>query len=152
MPLRTLPLGVEPSADFAQEDGKTGRFEDGSEEIIGAWFEVHRHLGPGLLESAYEECLCHELLLRGLPFERQRPVPLRYKAVVLDCGYKLDLVVQGSIIVELKAVERVLPIHHAQLLTHLKVTGIQTGLLINFNVAVLKQGLRRFTVRRPRSA
>ncbi len=111
--------------------------------IIGAAIEVHRALGPGLLESAYEKCLCRELTLRQIPFERQRPLPVEYKGVRLDCGYRLDLLVADTVVVEIKAVERLLPIHEAQLLTYLKLGGWKVGLLINFNVPVLKQGIRR---------
>jgi GxxExxY protein len=111
--------------------------------IIGAAIEVHRTLGPGLLESAYEECLAHELSQRAIPFERQRPLPLEYKAVRLDCGYRLDLLVAGLVVVEIKSVEALQPIHDAQLLTYLRLGGWSTGLLINFNVVVLKDGIRR---------
>lgn len=111
--------------------------------IIGAAIEVHRALGPGLLESAYEECLCHELGLRRLVFQRQVPLPLIYKGVTLDCGYRLDLVVAQTVLLELKAVERILPIHEAQLLTYLRLSEKKIGLLINFNVPVLKQGIVR---------
>lgn len=114
-----------------------------SSEVIGAAIDVHRVLGPGLLESAYEECLCHELSVRGIAFERQKPLPVVYKAVHLDCGYRLDLVVADIVIVELKCVERIEPIHDAQLLTYLKLSNLKLGLLINFNVAVLKTGIRR---------
>jgi GxxExxY protein len=130
---------------MAQEDGKTGRFDDGSDQIIAACIEVHRHLGPGLLESAYEQCLAYELSLRGFQCERQRPVPVTYKRVRLDCGYRLDIVVEDKFIVEGKAIERLLPIHQAQVLTYLKLTGLPVALLVNFNVAVLKDGLRRLT-------
>ena len=111
--------------------------------VIGSAIEVHRALGPGLLESAYEECLCRELALQRIPFERQRPLPLTYKGLRLDCGYRLDLLVAGAVVVEIKAVERLLPIHEAQLLTYLRVGGWKVGLIINFNVPVLKQGIRR---------
>lgn len=131
--------------EMQQEDRKTGRFEDGSGEIIGACIEVHRHLGPGLLESAYEVCLAHELSLRRLRFERQRPVPVSYKGVLLDCGYRLDLVVAGTFLIELKSVERLTPVHEAQALTYLKLTGLPVALLVNFNVTTLKHGLRRLT-------
>jgi GxxExxY protein len=114
-----------------------------TEEIIGAAIEVHRALGPGLLESAYEECLCRELSLRQVPFERQRPLPVVYKGFRLDCGYRLDVLVADTVVVELKAVESLLPIHEAQLLTYLKLGGWKVGLIINFNVPVLKQGIRR---------
>lgn len=114
-----------------------------TEQVIGAAIEVHRALGPGLLESAYEECLCRELSLREIPFERQRPLPVEYKGTRLDCGYRLDLLVMGTVVVEIKAVEAIEPIHEAQLLTYLKLGGWKLGLLINFNVPVLKDGIRR---------
>jgi GxxExxY protein len=111
--------------------------------IIGAAIEVHRHLGPGLLESAYEECLCHELHLRGIGFRRQVDLPVEYKGLKLDCGYRLDLIVNEEVVVELKCVERVLPVHEAQLLTYMQLTGKGVGLLINFNVPVLTKGITR---------
>ncbi|HLK32790.1 MAG TPA: GxxExxY protein [Terriglobales bacterium] len=117
--------------------------EDLTQEIIGAAIEVHRELGPGLLESACEECLCHELHLRGLSFQRQVPLPVEYKGLKLDCGYRLDVVVEDAVILELKSVERVLPIHEAQLLTYLKLTGKRVGFVINFNVPVLRNGIVR---------
>lgn len=112
-------------------------------EIISAAIEVHKSLGPGLLESAYEECLCRELELREVSFERQKPLPLEYKGVRLDCGYRLDLLVGNRVVVEVKSVEVIAPIHEAQLLTYLRLTGVKVGLLINFNVVVLKSGLKR---------
>jgi GxxExxY protein len=114
-----------------------------SQQVIGLAIEVHRHLGPGLLESAYEECLCLEMKEAGLPFRRQVPLPIIYKSIKLDCGYRLDLVVKDRLILEIKAAEQLLPIHNAQLLTYMKLSGIRTGLLLNFNSAVLKDGLRR---------
>ena len=114
-----------------------------TEAIIGAAIEVHRALGPGLLESTYEECLCRELALRQIAFERQYPVSLEYKGIRLDCGYRLDLLVAKTVVVEIKAVENLLPVHEAQLLTYLRLGKWTTGLLINFNVPVLKQGIRR---------
>jgi GxxExxY protein len=111
--------------------------------IIGAAIEVHRQLGPGLLESAYEQCLCHELHLRGLPFKCQVDLPVSYKGVQLDCGYKIDLVVGDEVIVELKSVERILPVHEAQLLTYLKLAAKTVGLLINFNTPLLTRGIIR---------
>ncbi len=111
--------------------------------IIGCAIEVHRELGPGLLESAYEQCLCHELSLQGAAFERQVPLPVVYKDIKLDCGYLMDLVVEGEIVVELKTVEKILPIHEAQLLTYLKLYHRPVGLLVNFNVPVLKSGIKR---------
>ena len=117
-----------------------------TEKIIGAAIEVHRILGPGLLESAYEECLCHELHSREVGFSRQQPLPVVYKGVHLDCGYRLDLVVEGRVIVELKTVDKLLPIHEAQLLTYLRLAGIHTGLILNFNVPVLRDGIRRMVL------
>ncbi len=111
--------------------------------IIGAAIEVHRALGPGLMESAYEECLCHELRMQQVPFERQRPLPVEYKGALLDCAYRLDLIVADAVVVEVKAVDALLPIHEAQLLTYLKLGGWKVGLLINFNVPVLTDGIRR---------
>jgi len=112
-------------------------------KVIGAAIEVHKFLGPGLLESTYEKCLCRELELRKFFFERQKELPVEYKGVKLDCGYRLDILVENRLIVELKACESLQPIHEAQLLTYLKLTGIKVGLLINFNVPVLKEGIRR---------
>ena len=114
-----------------------------SGKIIGAAIEVHKHLGPGLLESAYEECLCRELDLRGIDFKRQVPLPLSYKGLKLDCGYRLDLLVEDKVIVELKTVEAIAPIHEAQILTYLKLRDIRLGLIINFNVPLLVEGIRR---------
>ncbi|MEO6053128.1 MAG: GxxExxY protein [Chthoniobacterales bacterium] len=118
-------------------------------EILGACIAIHKELGPGLLESAYEECLCYELSKRGIGFQRQIPVPVVYGEVTLDCGYRLDLVVDESIIVELKTVETLLPIHEAQLLTYLKLTKLTLGLLINFHVPILKQGVKRIVLNHP---
>ncbi|MBN1874639.1 MAG: GxxExxY protein [Anaerolineae bacterium] len=112
-------------------------------QIIGAAMEVHRVLGPGLLESAYEECLCKELELREFSFVRQHPLPVTYKGLHLDAGYRVDVLVDNRVVLELKAVETLHPIHEAQLLTYLKLGGWQVGLLINFNVEVLKDGIRR---------
>ncbi|MEN6625981.1 MAG: GxxExxY protein [Candidatus Sumerlaeia bacterium] len=117
-----------------------------SESIIGAAIEVHRALGPGLLESVYEECLCHELKLRGIPFERQIPLPVRYKGATMDCGYRLDVLVDGKIVVELKTVDQVLPIHKAQILTYMRLTSCSVGLILNFNVPVLKDGITRMAL------
>lgn len=126
-----------------RRDAETQSFNEITEQVIGACIEIHRQLGPGLLESAYEECLCFELSQRGIRFQRQKPLPVKYKSVNLDCGYRLDLVVEGEIILELKTVEHLLPIHEAQLLTYLKLSGLTLGLLINFNVPVLKNGIKR---------
>ena len=114
-----------------------------TETIIGAAIEVHRHLGPGMLELVYEECLCHELSLKGLAYQRQVKVPVTYKAIRLDGAYRLDVIVENLVIVELKCVEAVLPVHEAQLLTYLRLTGKRAGLLINFDVPVLKDGITR---------
>ena len=114
-----------------------------TDAIIGAAMEVHRTLGPGLLESTYEMCLCRELAIRGIPFERQVPIAVEYKGVKLDCGYRADIVINSSILVEIKAIDSLLPIHDAQLLSYLKLGGWKIGLLINFNVELLKHGLRR---------
>jgi GxxExxY protein len=114
-----------------------------SSKIIGAAIEVHKALGPGLLESAYEECLCYELKLRGLTFDRQRPLAVQYKEVKLDCGYRLDVVVEDRIIVELKSCAKIEPIHGAQLLTYLKLSNIKLGLLMNFNVPLMREGITR---------
>jgi len=111
--------------------------------IIGAAIEVHRHLGPGLLESVYSQCLARELLVRGIPFQRERPLPLEYKGFRLECGYRIDFLVAGVVGVEIKAIEAIAPVHEAQLLTYLRLGGWQVGLLINFNVVVLKHGIRR---------
>jgi len=109
---------------------ETQSFDQITEQVIGACIEIHKQIGPGLLESAYEECLCCELSQRDIRFERQKPLPVRYKSVSLDCGYRLDLVVEDKIILELKTVENLLPIHEAQLLTYLKLSRLTLGLLI----------------------
>ena len=114
-----------------------------TEKIIGAAIEVHRELGPGLLESAYETCLSFELAERGLGVDRQKPLPIVYKGIRLDAGYQLDLLVEENVVVEIKAVEELAPIHQAQLLSYLKLSGCKIGLLINFNVPVLKNGIKR---------
>jgi len=117
-------------------DGLTGR-------IIGAAIEVHKALGPGLLESAYEICLAHELSLARISFDRQVPLPVTYKSLQLDCGYRLDFLVEKTVVLELKAMEGLQPIHEAQLLTYLKLGGWSIGLLINFNAPVLRKGIKR---------
>lgn len=114
-----------------------------TKEIIGAAIEVHKHLGPGLLESAYKECLCKELSLRGILFEREKPIRLEYKGLELECGYRLDILVANLVVVEIKSVEAIAPVHGAQLITYRRLGGWKIGLLINFNVAVLKDGIRR---------
>jgi len=115
-------------------------------EIIGSAMEVHRALGPGLLESAYEECLCRELSLRGVPFRRQVELPVSYKGATLDCGYRIDILVAERVVIELKAVDALQPLHEAQLLTYLRLGGWWVGLLINFNENVLRDGVRRLVL------
>ena len=114
--------------------------------VIGLGIEVHRHLGPGLLESAYEECLAHELTEAGLQFRRQAELPIIYKSVRLDCGYRMDLVVEDALILELKSAEKILPLHEAQMPTYLRLSRIRYGLIMNFNTPVLKDGLRRIVL------
>ena len=113
--------------------------------VIGAAIEVHKALGPGLLESVYEECLCRELNLRGIPYQRQKEIPIEYKGSKLDCGYRTDILVAEALILEIKACESLQRIHEAQLLTYLKLTGLKVGLVINFNVPVLKEGIKRIS-------
>jgi GxxExxY protein len=115
-----------------------------TENIIGAAIQVHKSLGPGLLESAYEACLAFEVKKRGLRVETEKALPLIYEDVKLDCGYRIDLMVEGAVVVEVKSVDAIAPIHEAQLITYLKLSGCTLGLLINFNVRVLKDGIRRF--------
>lgn len=117
-----------------------------TDRTIGLAIEVHRTLGPGLLESAYEECLCYELSTAGLAFRRQVHLPVVYKAVRLDCGYRMDLVVEETVVVELKTVERLAPVHDAQLLTYLRLSGYKVGLLMNFNTPVLRDGIKRLVL------
>ena len=124
-------------------DAATQKLNLITEKIIGCAIEVHRSLGPGLLESAYEECLCYELAQAGLSFERQVKLPVIYKDVNLDCGYRMDVVVEKLIVVEIKAVERIIPVHEAQLLSYLKLANRPLGLLLNFHVPVLKYGIKR---------
>ena len=119
---------------------------DLTHEIIGAAIEVHRALGPGLLESAYEECLAREFTIRGISFERQKPLPVIYKEVRVEAGYRVDFLVSGRIVVELKAIEALAPIHDAIVLTYLRMSGCRIGLLINFNCAVLKDGIKRLVL------
>ncbi|MEI6335955.1 MAG: GxxExxY protein [Methylococcaceae bacterium] len=122
------------------------QFDDLSRQVIGCAIEVHKTLGAGLLESTYEKCLAYELGLAGLFYTAQELLPVNYKGVVLDCGYRLDLVVENKLIVELKSVEKLQKIHEAQILTYMKLTGLSTGLLINFNEIVLKNGIKRFVL------
>jgi len=114
-----------------------------SRSIIGAAINVHSELGPGLLESAYEECLAYELLQKDIPFERQKPISVVYKGNPIDCGFRLDLLVDNSVVVELKAIDQILPIHQAQLLTYLKLSRCKLGLLLNFNVEKMVDGIKR---------
>jgi GxxExxY protein len=129
-----------------QQFEKTMENDALTQQIIGLAIQVHRELGPGLLESAYEVCLCHELSTCGLKIEKQKAIPLVYKGIKLDVGYRLDLIVENQVIVEIKAVSELLPVHEAQLLSYLKQVGGGRGLLINFNVRLLKNGIRRFIV------
>jgi len=121
-------------------------FDQLSRRVIGCAIEVHRHLGPGLLEAAYEQSLAHELKLNDIAFELQVPQSVKYKAVLLDCGYRLDVLVESTLVVELKSVDEIKGIHEAQLLTYMKLAGLPTGLLINFNVRALKNGIKRFVL------
>jgi GxxExxY protein len=115
-------------------------------QIIGCAIDVHRTLGPGLLESAYEECLAHELSQRGIPFDRQNPLPVMYRGLKLECGYRADFLVDGKVIVELKAVDALAPIHDAIVLTYLRMSGCKVGLLLNFNVPILRDGIKRLVL------
>jgi GxxExxY protein len=142
-------------AEFAEEFmaiSEKDRLDAITRRIIGAAIEVHRRLGPGLLESAYEACLAYELQQVGLKFERQKPLPVLYKEVKLDCGYRMDLVVEDEIVVEIKAVEKLIPIHEAQLLSYLRLTNKKIGLLMNFHVRLLKNGVKRIVNEFPDSA
>jgi GxxExxY protein len=114
-----------------------------TEKVIGAAIEVHGTLGPGLLESAYEECLAHEFKLRAIAFERQVALPIPYKGILLDCGYRIDFVVEVALVVELKSVEKIIPVHEAQLMTHLRLSRKRVGLLLNFNTVLLRDGIVR---------
>ena len=121
-------------------------FDDLSNRVIGCAIEVHRQLGPGLLESAYEQCLAHELSRTNIAFQLQLAQPVRYKDVLLDCGFRIDVLVENQLIIELKSVEKLLGIHEAQLLTYMKLAGMKIGLLMNFNVNKLKEGIKRFVL------
>ncbi len=122
------------------------KFDELSNQVIGCALEVHRNLGPGLLESTYEQCLAYELRTASIPFKLQHPLPVEYKSINLDCGYRIDVLVDDTIILELKSVDKILPIHQAQLLTYMKLANISTGLLINFNVKYLKDGIKRMVL------
>ena len=121
-------------------------FDELSRRVIGCAIEVHRSLGPGLLESTYRQCLAYELSNSGVPFQMEVPLPIRYKEILLDCGYRIDLLVRGELIVEIKSVEALLPIHQAQILTYMRLANIPLGLLINFNVTKLQAGIKRFVL------
>jgi GxxExxY protein len=128
-----------------QSPGKL-KVNEVTEAIIGAAIEVHRILGPGLLESAYQECLARELTLRQIPFEQEKPLPLEYKGAKLECGYRMDFLVAEMVVVEIKAADELLPIHQAQLLTYMKLGGWKVGLLINFHAPLLKKGIKRMVL------
>ncbi len=121
-------------------------FDELSNRVIGCAIEVYRTLGPGLLESAYRQCLAHELSLSSIPFRMEVPLPVRYKETLLDCGYRIDLLVNGDLILELKTVETLLPIHQAQILSYMRLAKVPVGLLINFNVVKLANGIKRFVL------
>jgi GxxExxY protein len=121
-------------------------FDEVSNRVIGCAIEVHRELGPGLLESTYEQCLAYELGRANVPFKLQVQLPVKYKEIRLDCGYRIDLLADDRLVVELKSVDQLLPIHEAQVLTYMKLAGVSIGLLINFNVTILKRGIRRFVL------
>jgi GxxExxY protein len=129
-----------------EHEGNEVNFDPLSHKVIGCALEVHRNLGPGLLESTYEQCLAHELTEAKISFKVQKALPVLYKGVNIDCGYRVDLLIEDKLIVELKSVERMLGVHEAQLLTYMKLSGIKLGLLINFNSKVLKDGLKRFVL------
>ena len=122
------------------------QFDELSNRVIGCALEVHRELGPGLLESTYEQCLAHEFKLNGIRFRLQHPLKVEYKGMHLDCGYRVDLLIDDKLIIELKSVEQIKGIHEAQLLTYMKLAGVKTGLLMNFNVMRLKSGIKRFVL------
>ena len=122
------------------------KFDELSNRVIGCAIEVHRELGPGLLESTYEQCLAHELKLNGITFQLQHPQPVQYKGIRIDCGYRLDILVENDLVIELKSVEEIKGIHEAQLLTYMKLSSAKIGLLMNFNVTKLKDGIKRFVL------
>jgi len=122
------------------------KFDELSNRVIGCALDVHRELGPGLLESTYEQCLAHEMGLNGLDYKLQHPLPVKYRGMRLDCGYRVDVLVEEKLIIELKSVKEIQGIHEAQLLTYMKLSGVEIGLLINFNVTLLKGGIKRFVL------
>lgn len=130
--------------EFASGSKKS--FTELSQKVIGCAIEVHKTLGPGLLESAYQQCLCHELRLNHIGFEKEKPLPVNYKGCLLDCGYRMDIVVENEIIVELKSIENLTRIHEAQILSYMKLAGLKYGFLVNFNVRLLKDGLKSFVL------
>ena len=147
MDVRLVASGsILPLLAMSQDHPKEADRDSLTHEIIGAAIEVHRHLGPGLLESAYRECLCWELWRRGSAVERERALPLLYKGTQVDASYRVDLIVEGRVLVEVKAIERLAPIHTAQVITYLRLSGLHVGLLINFNVRVLKEGITRLAL------
>ncbi len=126
--------------------GKKREFSELSNRVIGCAIEVHKALGPGLLESAYQQCLCHELRLNGINFQIEKPLPIDYKGCHLDCGYRIDILVEDEIIIELKSVEQLNKVHDAQILSYMKLANIKQGFLINFNATLLKNGLKSFVL------
>jgi GxxExxY protein len=128
---------------FAREDTSKDPLTG---KIIGAAIEVHRNLGPGLLESVYEQCLCYELSQLGLSFVRQAPMPVKYKDILIDAGFKIDILVENQVILELKVCDAISPVHEAQLLTYMKLAKVQRGLLLNFNVLLMKDGIKRYVI------
>ena len=122
------------------------QFDELSKKVIGCALKVHKTLGPGLLESAYEQCLCYELAQAGIQFEKQKELPVTYQNVNIDCGYRIDILVQGVLVLELKSVDSLQRIHEAQLLTYMKLSGVSTGLLVNFNTVLLRDGIRRMVL------
>ncbi|HEY5038316.1 MAG TPA: GxxExxY protein [bacterium] len=138
---------VEPVEPFEEIDPETDKI---AKEIVDAAYQVHLNLGPGLLENAYEICLVHEISQRGLKVEQQVAVPLNYKGVCMNVGFRLDLLVEGRVIVEIKAVEQLMPVHRAQVITYLKLSKNKLGFLINFNASILKKGLERIAFSKPK--
>jgi GxxExxY protein len=137
-------MDTKNTKEITKSTKKSEKFDPLSGRVIQCALAVHRSLGPGLLESVYEQCLAHELSLAGIHTERQRAVPLNYKDLRIECGYRLDLLVDDQLVVELKTVDQLLPVHEAQILTYMKMSGMKTGLLINFNSKFLKQGIKRY--------
>ncbi|MDX8395473.1 MAG: GxxExxY protein, partial [Mariprofundaceae bacterium] len=141
-----LGIGNNLTAEYAESGEFFMNIDELTEQIIGAAIAVHRELGPGLLESSYEACLAFELMDKGLKVERQKDLSISYRGHLIDCAYRLDLVVEDQVIVELKAVEKMLPVHKAQLLSYLKLSGLKVGLLMNFHEVMLKKGLQRLVL------